>query len=1152
MAASPDEPGGCAMIAQAWERVKDLLHRATPLAPEERGPFLDRECGSDASLRAEVESLLAAGEEVRSSFLASTPARRLGQAADEAASGTALTEGQIFAERFRLIRKLGEGGMGQVWLADQQTPVRRQVALKLIKAGMYDETTAQRFQSERQSLAMMDHPAIAKVFDAGTTPQGQPYFVMEYVAGLPITAYCDRNRLSIAQRLELFIHACDGVQHAHQKAILHRDLKPANILVAEVDGRPTPRIIDFGLAKATSATFGNEPEFTHFGQFLGTPGYMSPEQMDPDLRDIDTRADVYSLGVILYVLLTGAQPWESWDRRKPSLDELLRKLREEDAPRPSTRLGDAREAAAQAAEARGVAAGQLAKILRGDLDAITLKAIERDRSRRYGSPSELAADVRRYLNHDPVAARPASVGYQLRRYAQRHRALVGGAAAVFAVLVAGVAVSASFAVRAGRARLEAERQRDRAIQAETQSRLQRDRAVAAERLATEQRDLALKAQEAALREQARALAEKARADEQAATAKAESNFLEKDLLSQAGARGQVRAGVKPDPDLKVRTALDRAAQKIAGKFNGQRLVEASIEQTIGVAYRELGAYAEARKHLERAAEIKQKQLGGANPETIMSRFELAALYQSQGKFKESEVLYSQVLQDQRRVLGDTNPDTLETEIELGTAYESEENYPQAEKLLAQVLANRKRLLGAENPGTLNAAYSLAVVYEREDNYAKAEPLFLETLEIQRRVLGEDHPDTLITMQTLASVYWGESKYAQAEPLLVNALDAQRRQMGEENRETLFGMNSLASLYQLEGKYAEAEKLFTLALQIEIRILGEEHQDTLDTMLNLSTLYQDEGRLKEAEPLVVKTLEIHKRLRGEDNPETLTSYGNLAVLYFRENKFAAAQPLFEKVLEVRRKIYGDENRQTLLSMNNLCELYKMQGKYSQAEPLAVKALEIRRRVLGEENLDTLISMQALGVLYRMEGRFAEAEPLLTRALEAQSRRLGDQHPTTLENKYDVAMLRQNEGRLAEAEALFASVWSSRRRVLGANHSDTLESATALAETEVKEGKYIDAEPLLHEALSGYVKSDPDSWERFKAQSLLGASLAGQHKFADAEPLLADGYHGMARQTASIPFDERAAIGEAGQRIVALYESWGKPEMAAEWRTTIAEK
>ena len=305
-------------------------------------------------------------------------------------------------------RALVETAMGQVWLAEQTLPVQRQVALKPIKAGMYDESKAQRFQSERQSLAIMDHPAIARVFDAGSTPQGQPYFVMEYVPGLPITQYCDQKRLRSSDRLELFIQVCEGVQHAYQKAIIHRDLKPANILVVEVDGKPVPRIIDFGLDKAATPQIGSEALHTQLGHFVGTPGYMSPEQADPNVLDIDTRTDVHSQGVVLYVLLSGVQPFEISQRQKQSLDELLRKLREVDPPRPSTKVVVDRASAASIAEERGTQPRQLARLLRGDLDWITMKALDKDRARRYGAASELVVDIRRYLNHEPVDARPAS------------------------------------------------------------------------------------------------------------------------------------------------------------------------------------------------------------------------------------------------------------------------------------------------------------------------------------------------------------------------------------------------------------------------------------------------------------------------------------------------------------------------------------------------------------------------------------------------------------------------------------------------------------------------------------------------------------------------------------------------------------------------
>jgi eukaryotic-like serine/threonine-protein kinase len=446
----------------AWGRVKELLHQALALEPSAREIFLDEQCESDAPLRAELDSLLSVGDELNADFLEAPPAGEF--AADRDEPGVAgLAAGQIFAQRFRLIRELGEGGMGQVWLAQQIAPVLRPVALKLIKAGMYDETVVQRFQAERQSLAIMDHPAIAKVFDAGATPQGQPYLVMEYVPGLPITEYCDQQKLKIWQRVELFIQACDGVQHAHQKAIIHRDLKPANILVLEVDGKPVPRIIDFGLAKTKSASLTEQPLHTRYGQFMGTPGYMSPERVDPKIEDVDTRTDVYSLGVILYELLTGLQPFEIRKRQRPSLEEWLRQLRQEEPPRPSAKVSADKETSAATAAARATEPKLLVKALRGDLDWITLKALERDRERRYGTPAELAAELRRYLNDEPIIARAQNSAYQIGKFIRRHQV-----AAVVAGMVTALAIAASGAgLIAVRKQHEAEYQTDQTLKAQS-------------------------------------------------------------------------------------------------------------------------------------------------------------------------------------------------------------------------------------------------------------------------------------------------------------------------------------------------------------------------------------------------------------------------------------------------------------------------------------------------------------------------------------------------------------------------------------------------------------------------------------------------------------------------------------------------------------
>jgi eukaryotic-like serine/threonine-protein kinase len=1120
----------------SWEQVKELLHEAMYLAPDQRNRFLDEACSSNDSLRAEVESLLNAGEEVRLSFLKS--ANQAGEMDwDGIAAAGHLEAGQVFAERFQILHKLGEGGMGQVWLADQIFPVRRQVALKLIKAGMYDEAVVQSFQSERQALAIMDHPAIAKVFDAGTTPQGQPYFVMEYVPGLPITRYCDEKKLRISERLDLFIQACDGVQHAHQKAIIHRDLKPANILVIEVDGKPVPRIIDFGLAKATTPLMDGESQFTQLGHFMGTPGYISPEQADPAVQDIDTRTDVYSLGVVLYVLLTGSQPIDTRQWKQQPLDELLRKLREEEPLSPSTRVNSDRNASAATAEARGTESRQLVSLLRGDLDWITMKALEKDRGRRYGTPSEIAADLRRYLNHEPVEARPASAGYKLRKYLRRHAALAAGVAAVFVVLAGGIIVSTSQAIRANRAGRAALEERDRAVQAEARIRTERDRATAADQAATRDRN--------------RALAEEERADEEAASAMAVNNFLQDDLLAQASAYRQARPNASPDPDLKVRTALDRAAAGIEGKFDKQPLVEASIRRTIGVTYTGLGIYPEAQAQLEKALELRSRFLGDEHPDTLIVDENLADVYLDQGKYAKAEALYSKTLATRRRILGEQHHDTLTSMFDLADVYMHEEKLAQAEPLLTSVLAGRRRVLGGDDPATLASIYELGVLYRDQGKLASAEALVKEAFDGERRKLGDGHPETLLSMNILASLYVSENKYAQAESLYQQALEIERRALGEEHRNTIFTVNSLAFLYQTEGKFAQAEPLYVKTLEYQQRVLGPEHADTLSTVFNLATVYGEEGKYAQAEPLFLKTLEVQRRLGGEENPDTLRLTNNLASLYVREGKLGQAEPLFAKVFEIRSRVLGPEDRSTLLSMNNLAEIYELQGEYAQSEPLLVRALELRRRTLGEENTDTLVSMQALGKLYRCEGKYAQAEPLLTQAVEVERRVLGEEHPETLGSLDDLAMLYRSEREYEKADALLASVLEARRRVLGPAHPDTTDAMVELAEVRLQEENYGAAESLLREAVGDYEKTASDSWERWYSQSLMGASLAGQSRYAESETLLVSGLQGMIDREAMISFEDRSALTQAGVWIVQLYERWGKPEKAAEWRSKLCQ-
>ena len=768
---------GSAIPDARHDRIGELFLEALERPVENRLPFLTQACVDDKLMLDEVLSLLRAHNEetdfLKSPFGSSESAPDVEQriAADllpdtredllispgTPTESERTTAGTINS-RYKLLQKIGEGGMGEVWLAEQKEPVRRRVAVKLVKAGMNSREVIARFESERQALALMDHPAIAKVLDAGATADGMPYFVMEYVAGVPITNYCDDHKLSTRERLQLFIGVCEGVHHAHQKAIIHRDLKPSNILVAEVGGRPAPKIIDFGVAKALSQKLTVDTMFTRVGAIIGTPEYMSPEQANWSHEDIDTRSDIYSLGVIFYELLAGSPPI---NLQKIAYDEFLRRLRDEEPSKPSTKIRTQDPAASAAvAVKRHTEPVTLAKQISGDLDAIALKTLEKNRSRRYGSASDFAADIGRFLNNEPVLAVAPSAAYRARKFASRYRGELITLGSFILVLILAAAISIWQSIRATR-------ERDRADAAVTQ-------------------------------------------------AQAIADFLQIDLLAPGSTTGD---NAKPDPDLKFRTVLDRAATRIAGKFAGQPVAEAATRFTIGSSYWQLGVYQEAQKHFERALELRRRTLGVEHPDTLKAMNMLGVALAEEGKLGEAAELFNQLVEVRRRVLGPDHRDTLTAMSNLGNMYDAQGKYAEAAGLDRRLLESRRRLLGPEHPDTLNSMNNLALDYKNEGKYDEAEALHSKIFEIRRRLLGPEHPDTLLTMFNLAVADDNVGKFDEARRLINQVLEIRKRTLPPNHPYIVNTLHILAFTTYLQGRYQEAEKLNQDVLEIRRRSLG---------------------------------------------------------------------------------------------------------------------------------------------------------------------------------------------------------------------------------------------------------------------------------------------------------------------------------------------
>jgi serine/threonine protein kinase/Flp pilus assembly protein TadD len=1192
---------------------KDIFAEALRLTnTAERQAYLDRACAGNLALCQEVESLLSAYE----------------QAGDFFDHTIQLPEPDVALERlgtmigrYKLLQKIGEGGFGVVYMAEQVEPVQRKVALKIIKAGMDSKEVIARFDAERQALALMDHPGIANILDGGATEAGRPYFVMELVNGIPITDYCDRKKLPTAERLQLFMKVCHAVQHAHQKGIIHRDLKPSNVLVTLHDGEPVPKVIDFGVVKALGQKLTQKTLFTGFQHLVGTPAYMSPEQAELSGLDVDTRSDIYSLGVLLYELLTGMTPFDKETLAKAAFDEMRRMIRETEPPKPSNRLNTlSQDALGTVAAKRQAEPTKLNRLVRGDLDWIVMKCLEKDRARRYETANNVAADIEHHLNNEPVVARPPSRLYRFQKLVRRNKLAFAATGAVFAALIIGLGVSAWMFSKEKRAR-------QIAVDARVSARLE----------ATKSRQVA--------------------------------RFLE-DMLEGVGPSVALGRDTKM-----LREILDRTAERVGKDLTDQPLVEAELRHTLGEVYQALGDHEKAEAMFRQALKIRLRQVGSEHLDTAQSLNSLAKLLgghaiTGNGRLPEAEALHREALATRIKLLGKEHPDVASSLNDLSLVLARQGKLGQAEAANLEALVIRKKLFGENHPEVVASLQNRTLLLIRQASpphgialqtkLSEAELCARNALVTCTNTFGGEHPETAASLHNLAQVLREQGRWADAEMMYRDALAMRRRLLSNTHPDVAETLSNLGLVLRQRHKYVEAEAMHREALANWRKEYGNRPFEVAYFLGWLMDVLRDQGKLTEIEALSREAVEAFEK-SARENPQRMDygiALGNsrwrLAEVLAATDRRAQAERIAREALQAFQQAARDFPSEPFLRQEQafshrligdvvsalgrvdeavrhyrasidlygalarddpkgafyrqeegystwmLAGVLERGGRLDAAEAECRHAIALHEKATADfpqevvftERLGT-IKVHLVELLHR-RGRLTEAKAMYREVAERggapelnelawflatcpDSNSRDGTNALTFAEKAVAATKRKNPAYLDTLAAAFAEAGQFAKAI------STQQEAIALLQNEqqkkdyasrlklyesgipyrnpallaqqstalLAKGKFDEAEPLARECLAIREKQNSDDWLTFNARSLLGGSLLGQKKHAEAEPLLLAAYEGMKQREARIPANGRPRLKETLQRLVQLYDATDRPDQAAEWKQKLAE-